>query len=187
MSKEDTQEQIGKLIPAEAHKDAIHIAVAPAIAAVSLRPGQHIGFEEDGRVGPVKDLIGIVDPFLAAPIGEGDRFYLFLYPNTITGLHHEWTHPAFSGEPRISQDKAISEAWLREFCSHADCPGYEIVMQGIQGQIDHDDDYGNGGYKYLHFNGSDAHGVIPHEFWVHAEIVLGKKLPHHAEYFSCSC
>lgn len=41
--------------------------------------------------------------------------------------------------------------------------------------------------EYLHFNGRDAHGEIPDEFWTHLEIATGKKPPHKPKYFSCSC
>ena len=46
----NTQEKIGKLLEPTAQRDAIHIAVAPVVAAETLEPGTGIGFEEDGRV-----------------------------------------------------------------------------------------------------------------------------------------
>jgi hypothetical protein len=36
-----------------------------------------------------------VDPFLADPVQPGQMFWLFLYPQTITGLRHVWEHLAF--------------------------------------------------------------------------------------------
>lgn len=92
--------QLGRLIDdGERRRDAIHIAVAPVTAAVRLAPGQHVGLVEIGNlelVGPCDDNIGVVDPFLSAEVAAGERFWLFLYPGTVTGLRHVWTHPAFA-------------------------------------------------------------------------------------------
>lgn len=86
------------IVDGERRRDAVHIAVAPVTASERLSPGQHVGFVSEGdveTVGVAETPIGIVDPFLREPVQPGERFWLFLYPNTITGLRHVWTHPAF--------------------------------------------------------------------------------------------
>lgn len=89
---------LGQLITEdERRRDAIHIAVAPVTAAVALTPGQHVGLvgHDTEQVGPTDNCIGIVDPFLQQDVESGQRFWLFLYPNSVTSLRHYWTHPAF--------------------------------------------------------------------------------------------
>src|SRR2546425_954961 len=99
MSKEKTQEHIGKILTEPMGRDAIHIAVAPVTASRTLLPGQHIGFvqfDNTELVGKTDKPIGIVDPFLPDAVLKGERFFMFLYPNTITSLNHVWTHTAFA-------------------------------------------------------------------------------------------
>lgn len=92
---------IGKLAEPKAGRDAIHVAVAPCVAFADLEPGEHVGLiplpGNTEIVGVAPNPIGIVDPFLTATIRKGERFYLCLYPDTVTGLRHVWTHPAFPG------------------------------------------------------------------------------------------
>jgi len=90
--------QLGKIIEGDAFRDAIHIAVAPVTAAHCLSPGEHVGLIGDGdKVSDTAEkMIGIVDPFLRRAVAKGERFYLCLYPNTVTGMRHMWTHPAFA-------------------------------------------------------------------------------------------
>lgn len=89
---------IGELCKDDARRDAVHFAVAPVVADMTLRPGDPVGLIQ-GRASREATPIGIVDPFFQGEIQQGQRFWLFLYPNTITSLRHVWTHPAFS--PRL--------------------------------------------------------------------------------------
>ncbi len=89
------QSRLGQLPGEHERRDAIHIAIAPVIAAEMLQPGEHVGPLVTGRFCGVSDPIGIVDPFLSDPVEEGQTFWLLLYPGTITSLRHSWTHPYF--------------------------------------------------------------------------------------------
>lgn len=130
MSEQDTQHSLGKLIDENAKRDAIHIAVAPVVATERLSPGQSIGLVGHGNTQVRASNVGqgIVDPFLSGAIFPGDRFYMWLTPNTITSLRHQWTHPNFDSGV-ISHDTHIekSKAWIAghnpvEFWHH-----YEVV------------------------------------------------------------
>lgn len=105
----DAVATMGDILPDDVSgRDAVHVAVVSVTAAVHLAPGQNIGFidSEQQLVGPAgADNIGIVDPFIKSTVKTGDRFWLFLYPRTITGLTHSWTHPAFPDESPVKKKR----------------------------------------------------------------------------------
>ena len=104
MTQHDSLDTIGKLLTGGEGRDAVHIAIAPGVAATKLRPGQWVGFANEGDTITMSPraaiMLGIVDPFLRQPVEEGQRFWVFLTPRTITGLRHEWTHPAFPAKEK---------------------------------------------------------------------------------------
>jgi hypothetical protein len=179
---------IGKLITGnDPHRDAIHIAVAPVIAGEKLYPGQHVGMK-DGRGIAGGTYIGIVDPFLTVPVYPEQRFWLFLYPGSITSLRHHWEHPAFPDEPTgrdapgSTQDPAIaaSMAWLHDYASDLELT-YDVLMASADDWIEHGDRL---------CGGSNLQGVMTSDdFWDHYIAVTGKGVPRgkRDSFFSCTC
>jgi hypothetical protein len=120
-------------------------------------------------------LLGIVDPFLKAPVQPGERFWLVVYPRQITSLRHVWSHPAFPDASVSPESKGKSEAWLRQFLSDGN-PGYEEVMELARDGADvtsygHDIDYKE----------------IPNEFYDHLEVLTGRKFVERPDWFRCAC
>lgn len=186
----DALATLGFVIDETAKRDAIHLAVFPAVAGQTLFAGQHVRIESDGRARVVADGegIGIADPFLRVRVQADQRFWLVLYPRQISSLRHVWSHPAFTDEPETSvrsipatNAKAESEAWLRAFVARGDGPSYEKLLESaVNGRY-------NEHSEYLHIDGEDAYGDIPDEMWSHLETVTGVKIEHRAKYFSCAC
>jgi hypothetical protein len=164
-------------------RDAIHIAVAPVIAKYDLHAGQHVGFYKDSKeeVCPSEKPIGIVDPFLKVRVKKGDRFWLFLFPYTITSLRHNWTHPNFETDfPPTGEGHAI--AWVTRF---ADKIGYtyDSLMRAAE-RYEESGDYtydNNMGYQY-------ADGGDWSIFWEHYQTITGRVVElEDKEFFTCAC
>ena len=86
--------RLGELAPEESVRDAIHVAILPVIAGHILRPGEHVAVVDGVAWSTKTETHGIVDPFLKSFVLEGERFYLCLYPGSITSLTHHWSHPS---------------------------------------------------------------------------------------------
>lgn len=201
----DAVATMGELLPDDTSgRDAVHVAVFSARSPVKVFPGQHVGLVDaepvelgDMVVSPLAPPIGIIDPFLNREATPGSRFWVYLYPRTITALSHRWGHPAFEDAiTRAVQTvstadptkiyvtptmKLESERWLRDECSsNYDMPSYERLIEAVEGADMTD--------EYLTIFGSSASGDIPAAIWSHLENVLGKRFPaSKPTYFSCSC
>lgn len=177
--------KLGVLLDETAQRDAIHIAVAPVVAAQILAAGEHIGLMPDSQEEVAQARkgirpIGIVDPFLAGYVNVGQRFYMFLYPQTITSLRHHWTHPAFSPSP--VREMSTSEAWLRAFAEEIDL-SYWTLLDACKAKLEDG--------RYYIFHGHDTpdacYGKLT-EMWMHYEVITGTKVDDKTEgVFSCSC
>ena len=189
-------------------RDAIHVPVISGTAGGDFDSGQPVRYFEPTKVWhacPLADAHGVANPW-QEKVKRGDLFWILISPNTISELQHVWNHPILGeatidykeGSMASADQKAASEEWLHKFCRESDCPRYEIMIAAALGkpipESCSDYDYG-APYEvthydddsYLHFNGRDAHGSIPPEFWDHVEIVTGEKCPERPQYFSCSC
>lgn len=186
--------KLGQLLDSTARRDAIHIAIAPVVAAQILRPGDHVGLvpgsqDEVAHAGPMIPAIGIVDPYLQAHVQVGERFYMCLYMQSITALRHHWTHPAFSdveGQPKLTTQEQ-SQRWLQQLAADMDLT-FNQLMEAADRWVESEDytvQYDRESWRnywYDRFpNGSQ-------EFWKHYEIATGKTVEDHkSAFFSCSC
>ena len=192
--------KIGEILTGCHERDAIHIAIAPVFAAETLKPGQEVGFVGDGStVGFCTKPFGIVDPFLKASVAKGERFYAFLFPNTVTGMRHEWEHPAFAERANVAIDPEgaiqrereaavkASVAWLKKYVAKV-CPydteyGEDVAYDRFIDRIKDDGE--------MFYSGSDLHGSYEvedaDEVYQHLSIVLGRPIRPENLSFSCSC
>lgn len=102
----DVLDTIGKVLPGDAGRDAVHVAIVACQAAHLLQPGQRVGISPSASdaslskgVAMAGPIIGIIDPFLREPVERGQWFWVFLLPQTTSAVRHEWTHPAFDPAP----------------------------------------------------------------------------------------
>lgn len=169
------QPKLGELLgPADLDRDAIHIAIAPCTAAMNLSSGVPVGAD-----GTQNAPVGIVDPFLTVPVRPGDRFYIFLYPNTITSLKHLWTHPDFD-----DPDKGAGKKWLAKIeleQNAARCSmSFEELLEATKRWLDHTEEV-----PYP----MNEEPELTEGFWDAYEVYTGEKVhdPSRQGFFSCSC
>lgn len=182
-----TELALGKLIFGELPaRDAVHVAVLPVIATEELTVGQRIEFVdvEKRTVRASKDSgIGIVDPFLVSyqpKVYKDDKFFMWLYPGTITALRHDWTHPVVDPHTKTHVDE--SREWIRQFAASM-FQTYERLM---------DDAKNYSAYGDYAYDNSERYKEIPYGnwkvFWQHYKIVTGESpLEDDTCPYTCSC
>ncbi len=177
---------LGEVPEVEGARDAIHIAVIAVKAGSLLMPGSSVSIRDGVGVIDHVNTLGIVDPYRTSPIKKGDMFWLCLLPNTVTGMKHHWTHPAFS-EDTVAHEtdkytKAGAEAWLRE-----QCPGLGLTFEEL---IDPDSPLVKGDWLITEMNQSaqDLWYEIEKEFWGYYFAYTGRHVDYDDRgHFSCSC
>src|SRR5579862_999478 len=178
----DALETLGTIIGDQEKRDAIHLAVEPAVAAHQLRPGDDVGFVEGG-VGSCDNPVGIVDPFLKGLVRKGQRFWLVVYPRQITSLRHVWTHPSFPEEVSGGiSPLSSSEKWLRDYA--ASIPEhYDTLMEHAKYWVESE------GTDYWCEGGRFEGMSVPDEFRLHYETVTGTPVAPEVRgsFFTCSC
>lgn len=175
--------KLGQLAPDENLRDAIHIALIAVTAGEDLNPGTHVGVLADKTYGaPPKGSqpLGVVDPFLSRMVERGDRFWLCLYQNTVTGMRHVWQHPAFSDEASGIGIRSAAEEWIRRYADSLDI-GYSTLMDGA-------DQYLRDG-DYLCQGGTLEGERTSDEFWRQYAIATGTPIDPETQgnFFTCSC
>lgn len=123
----DALDTLGYLHKEEENRDAIHLAVEQVEAGENLKPGDHIGFGEDGKVYKNRrragKALGIVDPFLTEVVLPGELFWLVVYPRQVTSLRHVWVHPDFPEKvEELSLEELSTEDLLAEIGKRATAP-----------------------------------------------------------------
>ena len=207
----DALETLGYKISEKEARDAIHLAVEPAIAYELLKPGQHVGLmaykhgaTTDHRIvvaGDSEDPVGIVDPFLKEMVAPGEMFWLVVYPRQIKSLRHVWEHPAFPNStgltPKPAQDQKIAAVmWIDSYaaCLSGNEYGdgseyYEVTAEELIETAKTWCGEGNDWGEFLVKGGLLEGTQVAPEFWKHFEILTGMK-PNGGKgtnFFSCSC
>lgn len=182
MSNPDTLATLGKSHEKDLGRDAVHVAVISCAMDPKLKRGTHVVIDHGliaRRPKVDESPVGIVDPFLTEGY-EGSRVWVYLYPNTITGLKHEWSHPTL--DVLHSQDP--SKKWVEGFARDMG-QSYSRLMKAadtyfVKGDYTHDN---TESYKGM---GSDQWNI----FWRHYAIIRGTQLPkptYDDTPFSCAC
>lgn len=215
----DTQELIGQKLNGVNHhgKDAIHVAVLSVIINEdNLKAGDHLGIAgySDKGVLVEKNIdpdnhIGILDPFLKDCPQKGDSVYLFLFPNTVTDMVHQWTHPVVdkpSGklhrmaiEARNSVFETLddcreilrerAEKWLRDYADNQRV-SFSVMMDYADDHAKGDVHWEEGGILSSDDDRDAFNNMWKNdEFWNHYEIYREIKVEDRAivNPFTCSC
>lgn len=177
---------LGKALYGEKFRDAIHVAIAPVTVTEDMPAGSPVRFVGENTEQVCKaepdDAVGVIDPFLYSTAYKGGRFWLFLFPGTITSLRHDWTHPSFGQSTRQE-----AQAWVEAFAAELDYT-YNRLMTAADLWVETASQWGSGEYE---MDNSERYKDVHHSkwsiFWQHYETLRGKKPKHATSFFTCSC
>lgn len=172
-------------------RDAIHVAVISVVCADrTLSPGLGVGLNEKGEATARTDkLLGIVDPYLTKTVRKGEVFYLCLFPQSVTGMKHHWSHPSFpepdAGLAAYAKMQHRFDSKKFEDLARRHRMTYDNLMAVATDYRD------NGEEFYLDFDTPSATREEWDEFWKHHAAVTGKEFHPKNQWsispFRCSC
>lgn len=196
----DALETLGTFpIPDNSGRDAIHLAVEPAVAGIPLRAGERVKFEDGKAILADDDATGIVDPFITGMVRPGERFWFVVLPRTITSLRHVWSHPLFPEEGAAAYHAdadehyvaaSPAEQWLRDYAKQID-ENFDDLMEAADGWVRSGEYFygapqGTPGDVYFgKFEGESTH----RDFWPNYEAYRQTEVPKDKQrsFFTCSC
>lgn len=176
---------LGKLVYSKGQqRDAVHVAIVSVIAGEDLQPGQHVGIVSNADeiiVASSRITSGIVDPYLRCKVETGQRFWLLLYPNTVTGLRHVWTHPDFK-DSHTDDAVEYSKEWMREFAEEYRSDYETLLGLGYQAINETWVDCGDNESLSSRLNRNNR------DFFRHWSVITGEPSPEDDhQIFTCGC
>ena len=178
----DALETLGTIIGDGETRDAVHVACLPAKAGQPLAPGAHVSYYEGEAYTNDGKPIGIVDPFLPQSVQVGQQFWILLYPRTITGLRHRWTHPDLGdheGASAMTEGSSISI--VEEYAERMDVTPTDLLGAAST--------YQDTGKDHC-FPYDVNHGVeLDERFWLAWAAVTKQAVKREGDgfYYRCSC
>lgn len=171
---------LGRVPPANSERDAIHVAVIPMRASETLRAGQRVGVLGDQLAGPSNKTTGIVDPFLTGVIAKDSWFWMALLPGTVTGMRHEWQHPAFPVPRPPAFEDMDAERLFAESVAAQCGKTLAALMEDAEMFVD------TGEYEY---DNSERYKQVEdwERFWRYFTKVTGKETKQDWAPYTCSC
>lgn len=178
---------LGEICDGHAKRDAVHVAILPAQAGHTLRPGEIVRVDSYGFAFAASKGLGIVDPFLRDAVRRNQFFYVCVFPNTVIGMRHHWSHPEVCDDVNNGaiDNCSESERWIREFADSLGADYDWLIKEAETG--------------WITFRGTGA-GSVPaperarddaqaqqHLFWEHWCRVTGKQMPSGEIVWTCSC
>ena len=185
----DPIKTIGQLLTGTEQRDCVHVAIMPVVLDSDYaEAGQplRLVYGTKNRVRHAHSIdetacIGVADPFMRRPIKNGQSFWVFLKPGSITGLRHDWVCPAIDQQPPPNNE---AEKWLRAFASKWNFNFADMIAEAQEA-------YGVIVAMKIDLHGRDE--LAPGDetkFWACIQELTGRKFDdEHRDKFvwSCSC
>lgn len=160
-------------------RDCIHVPYLEVTCDYDIRPGKFVGLidKKNFRVELSTTPIGVVDPFRLNVIPSGEVFRMYLFPDKVTNMKHQWTSPLID----FAASKEESVAWLKAFANKINYD-YNDLLELVKESQEWDSLTTNNDAYY-------AFCRVEADFWLHYQNVTNTVLEMDTvtKPFTCSC